>query len=113
MILSLTDIEKAAREATPGTWTYSDIDSVAGGTIFDETVALAHLEWDNERTPIHRFRSEIEADANGRFISLANPQTVLKLIAVVRDAIKWSNDVACVSSDADEELIESLKGVTE
>lgn len=58
--------------ATPGPWSYGDIDSVAGGTLYDTTVAIGSMRWDNDNPmPIHRKVPASEADANGEFIAHA------------------------------------------
>lgn len=79
LLARVAEDEQAARAAASGAWTYGDIDSVAGGTIYDPTVAIACVEWDNEPVDprIRRTRLESQADATGVHIARHDPVRVL------------------------------------
>lgn len=61
--------------ASPSPWTYGDIESVAGGSIYDRSVMIASVLWDPKPkeipTNIRRVLPDYEADANGAFIAAA------------------------------------------
>lgn len=72
LLARLAEIAEAASGTSPAPWTYGDIDSVAGGSLYDPTVMIASVDWDNDDPrPVHRRRTVEEADANGHFIALA------------------------------------------
>jgi hypothetical protein len=81
----LDAIDAYCAAAPVGPYTYGDIESVAGGSLYDPTVMIASVHWDNAPTPIHRFRHRDQADALGHFI--ANARTDLPaVVAALRDA---------------------------
>jgi hypothetical protein len=86
----IAEDERAARNASPGPWTFSDIASVGGGTIYDPTVAIANVEWDTERVDsrIRRTRPDWQADATGDHIARHNPTRVLAECAAKRAIIE-------------------------
>lgn len=85
----LDEEEQTAGAAAPGPWSYGDNESVAGGTIYDPTVAIASIEWDNDpeaitANGIRRGRPKQEADATGRHIARHDPIRVLAEVAAKR-----------------------------
>lgn len=79
----MEELEKFAREATPGPWEWNEelgpIETVEDG------YPIAHIHpHANIRTVLAR--GEEYSHANARFIAAANPQRVLDLIARVRKA---------------------------
>lgn len=86
----LDEDERAAHAAAPGPWTYGDIESVAGGTLYDQTVAIASVQWDNARPDprIQRFRPEAQADATGEHIARHDPARVLAEVAAKRAIVE-------------------------
>jgi len=75
----IAEDEAVARRASPGPWSFADIASVGGGTIYDPTVAIANVSWDVEdiNSPIRRTRPAWQADATGIHIARHNPARVL------------------------------------
>lgn len=86
----IAEDEKVARNASPGPWSYADIESVGGGTIYDPTVAIASVEWDVDHVDsrIRRTRPDWQADATGEHIVRHNPARVLAECAAKRAIIK-------------------------
>lgn len=86
LLAVLDEHEEVARAASPGPWTYGDIDSVAGGMIYDPTVAIASVDYDVEPGDprIRRDRPVEQADATGQHIALHDPAAVLTDIAAKR-----------------------------
>jgi len=82
----IAEDELMARNASPGPWSFSDIESIGGGTIYDPTVAIAHVEWDTEHVDsrIRRTRPREQADATGSHIARHNPARVLAECAAKR-----------------------------
>jgi hypothetical protein len=96
LLARIAEDEAAAHAASPGPWTYGDIESVAGGTIYDPTVAIANVDWDVEPVDerIRRFRPEEQADATGRHIARHDPAQVLADCAAKRALIDLAFQVA-------------------
>lgn len=72
--------QAAARAASPGGWQYGDVESVAGGMLYDESRTIASLiyeQTDDHDGSIVRHLLPAEADANGRHIALHDPDSVL------------------------------------
>lgn len=82
----IAEDERVARSASPGPWSYSDIASVAGGTIYDPTVAIASVGYDVDHVDsrIRRTRPDWQADATGRHIARHDPARVLAECAAKR-----------------------------
>jgi Family of unknown function (DUF6221) len=77
--------EAVAMRASPGPWTYGDIESVAGGSLYDTDQMIASILWDNDDTrPIRRPIYEREADANGAYMASHDPVRVLAECAAKR-----------------------------
>jgi hypothetical protein len=75
--------QRALAQAAPlSPWSYGDVDSVAGGSIYDCDIMIASLFWDTERVDprIRRTISTDQADAAGVFIAANDPAHVLELI---------------------------------
>lgn len=79
LLARIAEDEAAARAASPGPWTYGDIESVAGGSLYDPDVMIAGVHWDpeGEGPPVRRTRPAKEADANGHHIARWDPARVL------------------------------------
>ena len=90
----IAEDEQAARNASPGPWSYSSIDSIGGGTIYDATVAIAGVQWDNEPVDsrIRRARPDWQADATGSHIARHDPARALAECAAKRAIIKEWED---------------------
>ena len=80
----IDDDERAARAASPGGWTYGDVDSVAGGSLYDETRMIGSLHYeqpsDHDGSIVRHLLSH-EADANGQHIARHDPARVLAEVA--------------------------------
>ena len=79
-----------AEGATPGPWKYGAVDDVAGGSLYGQGWMLGSMHWENDLprqsgSPVldSDFRTPEVADANGRFIAAANPETVLGLLDTI------------------------------
>lgn len=76
----LGDDEAAARRASPGPWQYGDVDSVAGGSLYDTTRMIGSVHYgqatDHDGTAVRHLLSP-EADANGEHIARWDPSRVL------------------------------------
>ena len=92
----IAEDERSARDASPGPWTFSNIASVGGGTIYDPTVAIANVEWDTERVDsrIRRTRPDWQADATGEHIARHDPARVLAECAAKRVLLGNANYTA-------------------
>ncbi len=88
LLARLDEDEQAARSAAPGPWTYGDIESVAGGSLYDPTVIIASVHWDNVGDEIDpRIRRRVpheEADGTGKHIARHDPARVLADVAAKR-----------------------------
>jgi len=93
----IAEDEAVARSASPGPWSFSDIDSIGGGTIYDPTVAIANVEWDNEHVDarIRRTRPNWQADATGVHIARHDPSRVLAECAAKRAVISNVGPYSC------------------
>jgi Family of unknown function (DUF6221) len=81
----IAEDEEVAMRASPGPWTYGDIESVAGGSLYDADQMIASILWDNDDTrPIRRPIYEREADANGAYMASHDPVRVLAECAAKR-----------------------------
>lgn len=83
----VVDDERVARTAARGPWHYGDIDSVAGGGVYDRTVRIADVCWDQPGMvdpAIRRSVLEAEADGTGEHIARHNPVRVLAQTAAIR-----------------------------
>ena len=88
MTLTLTDFllariaedEADAKAASPGGWQYPGIESVAGGTLYDESRRIVDVVYEQPKDhdgTIVRHLLVPEADANGRHIARHDPARVL------------------------------------
>ena len=107
--MNLAEIEALAKAATPGLWNwhYSDGSIVIDGPASDE-VATIHVGIDNQ-----------PAEHKARFISAANPETILTLIALVwemgrlLDTAHWREQHGCTEApELYEEALAKYEGVT-
>jgi hypothetical protein len=81
--VDLTAIRVRLEGITRAPWTYGDIDSIAGGTIYDSVIKVASVHWDNSATePVRPMMTNYEADRNGEFIGNA-PTDMRALLAHV------------------------------
>ncbi|MET4780827.1 hypothetical protein [Glaciihabitans sp. UYNi722] len=88
----LTAIRARRAGITRPPWTYGDIESIAGGTVYDSIVTVASIFCDNYPTaPIRPMVTEFEADRNGEFIGHA-PDDIDYLLALVADLTKQVAD---------------------
>lgn len=80
ILARIAEDEAVARAASPGGWTYGDVTSVAGGTLYDETRTIANIVYeqpeDHDGTVVRHLLTP-EADANGRHIARHDPARVL------------------------------------
>ena len=82
--------EQGARAASPGGWTYGDVDSIAGGSLYDESRMIGSLHYEQPTDHdgrIVRHLLEHEADANGRHIAVHDPARVLRQVAAMRKIV--------------------------
>ena len=111
--MDLDALKKAAEAATPGPWATDAtvIVSIADWPIED---GPGWHDWEKARgEPIGRFVAEArtgdaEGDANSAFIALANPATVLDLIARIEAAEEALTEAA--SKFADYAVLHAAKG---
>lgn len=83
--------EAAARAASPGGWSYGDADSVAGGSLYDETRMIGEVYYEQPTDhdgSIVRHLLAPEADANGRHIARHDPARVLAQCAAYRAIVE-------------------------
>lgn len=76
----IAEDEATARAASPAPWQYGDVESVAGGTIYDKSRAIASVDYEQPADHdgrIVRHLLELEADNNGRHITRWDPARVL------------------------------------
>lgn len=73
IIETLKKFRELSEDASEAPWQGGPVESIGGGNLYDQTVVIAHFQWDNEcdRTPIHRFRTAEECNANLAFVSAA------------------------------------------
>ena len=91
--------EQGARAASPGGWTYGDVDSIAGGSLYDESRMIGSLHYEQPTDHdgrIVRHLLEHEADANGRHIAVHDPARVLHQVAAMRKIVdlhrSWADE---------------------
>lgn len=73
-----TELEKLAREATPGPWWIAGKATIRYGTKGKpDSGWIADMHWR-------------DAAANGRYIAAANPAEILRLVAIARTAQAWT-----------------------
>lgn len=89
----LAGMQAKTDAATPGPWHGTTVESVAGGTIYDSTVAIASVAYDVEPvdSSIRRFRTEQEADANAAFIAMART-AMPALLSAVQNVLALCDD---------------------
>lgn len=83
----LDRVDARLAAASPLPWTYSTVDSIGGGALYDmtRTIASLHYELPSEHDGrIVRFLPEHEADANGDLIAHA-PEDLSALIEFARN----------------------------
>lgn len=100
----LDETHATTQGTSPGEWRYADVDSIAGGAVYDSTrsVASVHYETPTENDgTIVRLLPVHEADANGRLIAAHHPSAVdrdikakRRIVANMRTAIDeaWQLD---------------------
>lgn len=80
LLARIAEDEAVARAASPAPWHYGDVESVAGGMLYDQTRTIASLIYeqlgDHDGTIIRHLLSD-EADANGAHIARHDPARVL------------------------------------
>ena len=83
----LDEDEAVARTASPGGWTYGDVESVAGGMLYDESRTIGSVFYeqpgDHDGAIVRHLLSD-EADANGRHIARNDPARVLREVEARR-----------------------------
>jgi hypothetical protein len=96
LLARIAEDEAAALAASPSPWRYGDVTSVAGGSLYDATVMIASMHWDNERVDPHirRTRTAQEADANGAHIERHDPYRVLAECEAKRRTIDYASGTA-------------------
>jgi hypothetical protein len=91
LLARIAEDETAAQVASPGGWQYGDVDSVAGGSLYDETRMIGSLHYeqpDDHDGSIVRHLLALEADANGAHIARHDPARVLAECAAKRRIVK-------------------------
>ena len=80
LLARIAEDEEAAKAASPSPWKYGDVESVAGGSLYDKTRMIASLHYeqptDHDGTIVRHLLSD-EADANGAHIARHDPARVL------------------------------------
>jgi len=92
----LDRIDNRLIAASPRPWSYSTVDSIGGGSLYDATrmIASLHYEVPGEHDGrIVRFLPEHEADANGDLIAHA-PDDLITFLAFARSVKDIVNDVS-------------------
>lgn len=82
----LDDIEQRLIRASPRPWSYSTVDSIGGGALYDATRSIASLHYEQPHENdgrIVRLLPEHEADANGDLIAHA-PGDLAALVEFAR-----------------------------
>jgi hypothetical protein len=90
LLARVSEDEAVAQTASPGGWSYGDVDSVAGGTLYDETRTIASLVYEQPADhdgAIVRHLLAPEADANGIHIARHDPARVLAQCAALREVV--------------------------
>jgi len=79
LLARIAEDEAAARAADPSPWQYGDVESVAGGSLYDRDVMIASMLYDaeGEAAGVRRTRPTWQADANGAHIARHDPARVL------------------------------------
>lgn len=100
----LDETQALTTGTSPGPWRYADVDSIAGGAVYDPTRSIASLHYETAQEndgSIVRLLPEHEADANGRLIAAHHPGAVdrdvkakRRIVANARTAIDqaWQLD---------------------
>lgn len=84
---AIEKLEGMRNRAQPGPWTYANIESVGGGSLYGSEVRVAQIHWDNHDTrPVHRPICEDEADASGDLIVTLHA-TIDAQLAILRAAL--------------------------
>lgn len=81
--MNINELEKLAKQATPGPWHSASVDFGQGPVCL---VSLSKAAIDPLKTENHiaAIVESENAERNSEFIAAANPDTVMKLIAVAR-----------------------------
>ena len=111
--MNLDELETLAKKATPGKWNFTYTEPYEAKFIGPKGITV----WLDD-APVHEFNSQVDNDAN--YIAAANPDTVLKLIAVARAAPKGCNCGIAIGdprisdhSTACKELMAALEALNE
>ena len=97
---------EAAITHHPLPWRYGDVDSVAGGTLYDRDVTLASVFYDGDKRVdprIRPHRTAEDADAAGWFMQAASPDLMLRLVTEAEGVLDrhqrrtptWEGDQLC------------------
>lgn len=103
LLARIAEDEAAARAASPGPWVYTTVESVGGGTLYDQTRVIGSLDYeqpDEHDGRIVRHLLKREADANGAHIARHDPARVLAECEAKRRIIEQVRDVEWTSSYA-------------
>lgn len=98
LLARIAEDEEAARAASPGRWTYPGIDSISGGSIYDETRVIANVFYESladHDGRIVRHLLSPEADANGQHIVRHDPARVLAECEAKRRIIELRECFTC------------------
>ncbi len=91
LLAQLAADEAAALAASPSPWSFSGVESVAGGTLYDETRQIANVTYeqpeDHDGT-IVRHLLVPEANANGTHIARHDPARVLADVKAKRAIVE-------------------------
>jgi hypothetical protein len=95
LLARIAEDEVVTRAAWSRPWTYGNIESIAGGSLYDPDVMIASIHWDNESTlPIRRPIYEQEADANGTHMARFDPARELAECEAKR-MLLWLSEHGC------------------
>jgi len=89
-IISLDELERLAKEATPGPWHYTPETDSDDWTLHNDEYTF--IKQDDSGVPIY--------DKDGEYIAAANPARVLELITAIKDiwALRGVNGPDCCDS---------------
>jgi hypothetical protein len=109
-VTTTDDLARLSSAASSGPWTYSDVDSVGGGTIYDTTRSVADVVYeqpeDHDGTIVRHLLSP-EADANGALI-VASVNYVRALLALP-DEPRWGAVPASTIIDALQRRVRAME----
>ena len=107
LLARVAEDEAAARAASPGGWRFGDVESVAGGTLYDESRRIADIAYEQATDhdgSIVRHLLAPEADANGEHIARHDPARVLAECEAKRRIVE-RHTIDCYPGDEGDEYV--------